>query len=174
MSFNTNWSAQPIRIGNGRGLNSDIVIGCVDTRSARAAIVKSIVTNHAYYLDCGNSQNSGQVLIGELGNIKTMSRHDRLPTVADLFPEMVDPSLDKDDNTPSCSVADALRKQSLVINQTMANEAFNLLWILLRTGTLKYSGRFVNLESGISGPIKIDTNVWARMGYKAPVEPVRK
>jgi PRTRC genetic system ThiF family protein len=169
MAWPTGWKAMPVRVKVGDTLTADIVIGCVDTRAARAVIMKCIKTEHTYYVDSGNSQNTGQVVLGELGDAATMQRHDRLPTIADLYPELVDPTKDAADNTPSCSVADALRKQSLVINNTMANEIFNLLWMLFRNGTLPYSGRFVNLESGISSPIKTDTDAWARMGYKAPL-----
>ena len=167
-AWGTSWQGIPKRLNKSDKIKADIVIGCVDTRKARAAIIGSVQNALAYYIDSGNGENSGQVVIGEIGSDATMKRHDRLPTVADLFPEMVDADLDKDDDRPSCSVADALKKQSLVINTAMAAEIFNLLWTLLRTGSLKYSGKFVNLESGIASPIRMDTEVWARMGYIAP------
>lgn len=71
---------------------------------------------------------------------------------------------------------DALRKQSLVINQAIAVQAFNLLWTLFRTGTLQYSGVFVNLEAGRTNPLPVDPEAWARFGYmpsarKAPKKP---
>jgi hypothetical protein len=47
----------------------------------------------------------------------------------------------------------------------MAQEIFNLMWMLFRHGELDYSGRFVNLKTGMSNPIRIDTEVWKRMGY---------
>jgi hypothetical protein len=65
-------------------------------------------------------------------------------------------------------MADALRKQSLVINSAIAVQAFNLLWTLFRTGSLKFSGVFVNLATGRTNPIPIDPAVWARFGYEAP------
>jgi hypothetical protein len=61
-----------------------------------------------------------------------------------------------------------------VINNTMANEVFNLLWMLIRNGKLNYSGKFVNLESGNARPIALDTEVWKRMGYVAPVPKEKK
>jgi len=89
-------------------------------------------------------------VIGEL--ISQSRKAIRLPHVADLFPDMVDASLDAKDDKPSCSVAEALQKQSLVINNTMANEVFNLLWMLFRNGKLNYSGKFINLETGVARP----------------------
>lgn len=174
MGWNTKWKAVPRRVDQSVRLDADVVIGCVDTRKARKAILESISAQHAYYLDGGNSENSGQVLIGEVGDVRVMADANRLPTVADLFPEMVNADLDAKDDMPSCSVADSLRKQSLVINMAIAVEMFNLLYMLFRHGKLTYSGKFINLESGVGSPIRIDTATWERMGYVAPkpkVEP---
>lgn len=168
MCWGTTWKAVPKRLNRSDNIHPDIVIGCVDTRKARDAILGAVKSNNAYWLDCGNALDSGQVVIGELGNTSVMKRPDRLPTVADLFPETVNPSLDATDDIPSCSVADALKKQNLVINMAMATEAFNLLWTLFRTGSLNYCGKFVNLKTGNHATIRMDTDVWARMGYIAP------
>jgi PRTRC genetic system ThiF family protein len=171
MGWCTSWQAVPRRVDGMMKIHADIVIGCVDSRAARKTILKSISSSEAYYLDGGNSENTGQVVIGEVGNVALMQRPNRLPTVADLFPEMVDETLDAADNAPSCSLAESLRKQSLVINMAVAVEMFNLLWILFRTGALTYSGKFINLESGTSVPIRLDTDTWERMGYKYRAPP---
>lgn len=164
--WGTSWEAVPKKVKKSDRINADIIIGCVDSRKGRAAIIGAVSSYHCYYIDAGNNENSGQVVIGELceGSRKKI----RLPHVADLFPDMVDVELDAKDDKPSCSVAEALQKQSLVINNTMANEIFNLLWMLVRNGKLNYSGKFVNLETGVARPIALDTDVWARMGYIAP------
>jgi PRTRC genetic system ThiF family protein len=167
----TNWVAEPLRVDSGTRLCSDIVVGCVDSRRARHAIVKAAQRGSCrYYLDCGNETDRGQVVLGEFGK----PRHDRLPHVGDLFPELLDAKHDKGDDTPSCSMAEALSRQSLVINQAIALQAFNLLWTLFRTGTLTYSAVFVNLATGRTNPVPIDAAAWARFGYDAPPPPVRK
>ena len=171
MAWGTRWQGIPQRINKSDRVSADIIIGCVDTRKARAAIIGSMTGETSYYLDCGNSENQGQVVLGQLGNAIAMKKWNRLPTVADLFPEAVNPELDKKDDAPSCSVAEALRKQSLVVNMSMATAAFNLLWTLFREGKLNYSGQFINLQSGMSMPIKMDTDVWAKLGYIAPRVP---
>ncbi|MFC0403175.1 PRTRC system ThiF family protein [Paraburkholderia rhizosphaerae] len=176
MLMGTNWRAVTQRL-NGRTalFNVDVVIGCVDTRAARKAILDTVGETHAYYLDCGNDTDRGQVILGQ-----TMPKNQRkkcpewLPHVGELFPDLIDPSKDASDDTPSCSMADALRKQSLVINSAVAVQAFNLLWTLYRTGTLKYSGVFVNLATGRTNPVPIDAAAWARFGYEAPPMPVKK
>ncbi|MFM0092914.1 PRTRC system ThiF family protein [Paraburkholderia sediminicola] len=172
----TRWRAVTQRL-NGRTAmyNVDLVVGCVDTRIARKAILESIAGASAYYLDCGNDTDRGQVILGQMMPRAALQKSPhRLPHVGDLFPELIDPSQDAADEAPSCSMAEALRKQSLVINSAIAVQAFNLLWTLFRTGTLKYSGVFVNLATGRTNPIPIDPAAWARFGYEAPSAPVPK
>lgn len=168
----TNWEAEVNRLGAQDRLRCDFVVGCVDTRAARRQILGAMsISPGAYYLDCGNETNRGQVILGQVGGRSPT----RLPHVGDLFPELVDPRGDKDDLAPSCSMADALRKQSLVINQAIAVQAFNLLWTLFRTGTLQYSGVFVNLEAGRTSPLPMDLEAWARFGYSpTSKKPTRK
>jgi PRTRC genetic system ThiF family protein len=163
--WGSKWQAVPKKLKKSDRVEADIIIGCVDSRKGRAAIVGAVSSYHCYYIDSGNSENSGQVVIGEL--VKGARKAVRLPHVADLFPDMVKAELDAKDDKPSCSVAEALQKQSLVINNTMANEVFNLLWMLFHNGKLNYSGKFVNLETGVSRPIPLDTEVWKGMGYDA-------
>ncbi|KUY49076.1 PRTRC system ThiF family protein [Burkholderia sp. RF2-non_BP3] len=161
----TRWKAEPRRVDSRVRLDADLVVGCVDTRRARHAIVQAAKRGKVrYYLDCGNETDRGQVILGEFGR----ARHDRLPHVGDLFPDLLNARNDKDDDTPSCSMADALRKQSLVINQAISVQAFNLLWTLYRTGSLSYSAVFVNLATGRTNPVPIDPMAWARFGYDPP------
>ena len=172
----TNWRAVTQRLtGRTAMYNVDLVIGCVDTRGARKAILDAVGETGAYYLDCGNDTDRGQVILGQtLPQRLREKTPERLPHVGDLFPDLIDPGKDADDDTPSCSMADALRKQSLVINQAIAVQAFNLLWTLYRTGSLTYSGVFVNLSTGRTNPIPIDPAAWARFGYEAPAPKQRK
>ena len=80
-------------------------------------------------------------------------RH-RLPTVAELYPEIL--RIDKkDDDQPSCSAAEALTRQEPFINQNLAYQALGMLTQLLRHGSLSYQGGFCNLETGQLVPIPI-------------------
>ncbi|MGH9454322.1 MAG: PRTRC system ThiF family protein, partial [Terriglobia bacterium] len=68
---------------NGRYLQSDIVIGCVDTRVARAAI-RDAVSNWStvsYWLDLGNHATGGQFVLGEPQNARNKRSRIRLRTV---------------------------------------------------------------------------------------------
>lgn len=159
----TRWDAQTRRIGSGDRFVCDLVIGCVDTRAARKAILGAMQRGTGgYYLDCGNESDSGQVILGQVRGKSA----ERLPHVGDLYPELLDPKGDKSDVAPSCSMADALQKQSLVINQAIAVQAYNLLWTLFRTGTLQYHGAFVNLTTGRTSALPMDPVAWERFGYK--------
>ena len=82
--------------------------------------------------------------------------------MAELFPEIVDPSLD-DDCQPSCSAAEALKRQHEFINQTLANHALALLSRLFRGEPLAYHGAFVNLATGSVVPLRADSRVWKRL-----------
>ena len=173
MTMRTDWQASVSRVDGDSRLEADIIIGCVDNRKARAAIIKSVSKSvyfqkRTYYLDIGNREHDGQVVLGEILPKGTKNTPDRLPHIADLYPEIIDASLDDIDDGPSCSLAEALEKQSLFINMTMANTAMSILWNLLRYGQIEHHGQFVNIKSGRSTPLAVDPEAWKRFGYKLP------
>jgi len=130
---------------------ADILISCVDTASARRAIGAAMAGEKpvpAYWLDLGNRTSDGQYLIGCPGHLSSTDAA-RLPTVLDYFPEIADESLAEDD-APSCSVAEALERQSLFVNRVLASHALALLYDLLGRGSIGHAGAFINLASGQS------------------------
>lgn len=134
--------------------NVDIVISCVDTASARRALGAAMADRDApplYWLDLGNRATDGQFLIG-CPKGRWHKDEGRLPTVLEMFPELADESA-PDDDAPSCSVAEALDRQSLFINRVVASHALALLFDLLGRGSISYAGAFVNLASGQAVPI---------------------
>ena len=141
-----------------------------------------------YWLDLGNKRASGQVVLGQPMGIagwdrasqsqpqigfmtadnfkcgKTpmlVPRAARLPVVTEVFPELLDPAFDEGDE-PSCSLAQALERQSLFVNDAIANCAAHLLDDLLRLGKTEFCGAFLNLETGRSNPMPVP--------LEAPVE----
>jgi len=134
----------------------DILITCVDTAAARRALGGEIVEGEAsprYWLDLGNRATDGQFLIG-CPEPATGDRPDRLPTVLEYFPELADDSVAEDD-APSCSVAEALDRQSLFVNRVVASHALALLFDLLGRGSIGHAGAFINLASGQAVPIPL-------------------
>jgi len=143
----------------------DIVIGCVDTRAARQLIQDRLIgwrSRVAYWLDLGNSADSGQFVLGQPLNGRNRRSRGRLRTAPELFPEIADPSLD-DDGAPSCSALEALERQEPFVNQVLAYHALALLTQLFRYGRIAHHGAFVNVRENRVQPIWIDPSLWLRL-----------
>jgi PRTRC genetic system ThiF family protein len=158
------WKGQPEFLDEGWREETDILIGCVDSRKARNMILGSqAYWNSHYWLDLGNNASTGQFILGQPENGRNKRCHMRLPTVAELFPEIVNPKPDKKDKLPSCSAVEALQRQEPFINQTLAYHALALLARLFRFGRLSHHGGFINLSTGHMSPLPVDLSVWKRM-----------
>jgi PRTRC genetic system ThiF family protein len=158
------WKGTPQFVDESWRDETDIVIGCVDSRAARNAITRTqTYWNCRYWLDLGNNADSGQFVLGEPENAKNRSSEQRLPTAAELFPELVDSKLDRKDNLPSCSAVEALERQEPFVNQTLAYQALAMLGRLFRYGRLSYHGGFVNLRNGRTTSLAVNPAVWRRM-----------
>ncbi|MBF4991037.1 PRTRC system ThiF family protein [Methylophilus sp. QUAN] len=165
LGWQTNWDAVTEKVtGSSNPGRVDIVIGCVDNRLARKSIVEAY--SDVYYLDFGNRKHDGQIVLGMINPTWKSDDENRLPHIGDLFPDAIDPSKEQEDDTPSCSLAEALEKQSLFINKTVATYGINLLAKMFTKGEITSHGVFVNLETERSTPLPIDPEVWARMGFK--------
>jgi PRTRC genetic system ThiF family protein len=172
MFWGLKWEAVPAHLKpgsyisrsySGDDLRAHIVIGCVDTRAARAAIRDAVSkwSTVSYALDLGNSADSGQFILGEPLNERNRRSRLRLQAAWELFPEIVDPSLD-DDGEPSCSAAASLERQEPFINPTLAQHALALLARLFRYGEVSYHGGFINLATGATSVLRIDPQYWKR------------
>lgn len=120
-------------------------IVCVDSRRARFDIYKRVKQYQSAYhfIDCGNEASTGQVILGG----------GSLPLPNKAFPKLSDRRL-KDDNAPSCSLAEALEHQELFVNQIVATYALQLVWSIFRHGKVTCRGFFINLN-GSTQPIKL-------------------
>lgn len=178
------WRAHHARLTTESKLPFDLVIGAVDNRSGRLAILRALegqMSGTRYWLDCGNRQWDGQVVLGQVRAARgEKDSPTRLAHVAELFPEVIDTKADSVEDGPSCSMAEALQKQSLFINQVMADYAANLLWTMFTTGQLQVHGAFINLKTMMTTPLHIDPETWARFGVvrdgkrRKVVQPSRK
>lgn len=164
------WSASTARYRGsmaspGDGSHADIVVTCVDSAKARVQIGDGLDGCHGlyYWLDLGNRAHDGQVVLGcPVWDDEHRERYpERLPTVLELFPELR--TIKREDNAPSCSLAESLDRQSLFINQAVVTSALQLLWQIFRHGETTWHGSFVNLSTGRTTPLPVDPNVWARM-----------
>ena len=167
------WEAVPVHLTDAKALSpsyddplgrTHIVIGCVDTRAARA-VIRDATSNFSsvdYWLDIGNNADSGQFVLGEPLNESNRRSRTRLRTIAELYPESVDPSLDND-GQPSCSAIEALERQEPFVNSALAQAALALLARLFRYGEIIYHGAFLNLACGVTSPLQINPKHWARL-----------
>lgn len=170
----TNWKAETEKFRTGK-LNrlpchaaASIFISCVDTVEARFGIADILqrLTNSNnylnrphYWMDFGNSQYTGQVILSTVGNI-SQPRSEKYEAVANLpfiteeFGGLLRQS-EETDNTPSCSLAEALEKQDLYINGSLVQMGCSLLWNLFRNGMTQYRGFFHNLKDFNTKPLKV-------------------
>ena len=173
------WVAEPRRYPGSHDHRASLVITAVDTGKARATIghfLQRVGRDLVYWLDCGNSQQNGQVILGTPRAINQPERKDaidRLPTVLDLYPEIADPKREKDSG-PSCSLAEAIEQQDLYINQFVALEASQLLWFAFRRGYIDYSVSYVSLQPRNTRVLPIDPEVWKRFGYRIGAQKAKK
>lgn len=164
ISCGLSWKAYPQEIDGSYSHGYDrpeLVIDCVDTRKARAAIAEGLEYVR-YFISSGNLSDTGQVVLGQpLGYYNTRKK-ERLRTAYELFPELCDTSIPEDD-APSCSTLEALERQDLLVNDFASVIILNLLWQLLRHGTLAHHGAFYSLKTGSVRPIPIDPRLWRRL-----------
>lgn len=121
--------------------DASIVVSCVDTLATRRQIAAG--RKDRYYLDLGNSDNAGQVVLGGHG----------LPNLFEVYPHLKRARDPKD--IPSCSMAESLARQDLFINPTLAALGGHLIWRLMRSGGLNHHGYVVNLSAGLVLPLVI-------------------
>lgn len=142
-----------------------LIIGCVDTRAARQAIVSAVTRANdstAYWLDLGNNASSGQYVLGQPLNAANHRIAVRLRTVAELYPEIADAEAGEDP-LPSCSAAEALERQEPFINQVLATSALAMLARLFRYGTLTHHGAFYNASTGRTSVLGVDPDLWKKI-----------
>jgi PRTRC genetic system ThiF family protein len=168
------WEALPYEVMYGRDLpSSHILVSCVDTRSARAALARIVTLKSKrfhYWLDTGNLADRGQFVLGQPLRKGRKDRDKRLPCVHELFPSIVHGRGDAHDRLPSCSAAEALERQEPYVNSAIANHALALLARLFRYGRIGYHGGFVNLNTGQVSPLPVNPAVWNRMRQAAAKE----
>ncbi|MBO9676320.1 MAG: PRTRC system ThiF family protein [Sphingobacteriaceae bacterium] len=170
----TNWRAETVKFEKNtlgkmpENAKANIYISCVDSVKARfeiAEILKEVKNSFAYrncpkyWMDFGNGKLTGQVVLSTIGTLHQPNSEKyetvaNLPCVTDEFGELLKQS-ETEDDTPSCSLAEALVKQDLFINGTLAQMGSSLLWNMFRNGMTENRGFFLNLRDFRSQPLKL-------------------
>lgn len=170
--FGFDWISSPYLYNYKQNENyehqANILITCTDNIKSRTDIWNNLPKNHfpkfmdhtnsMYWLDFGNSQKTGQIVLGTIHKEMEQPKSKKYETVPVLpcAPEMFDYSSISDrDSGPSCSLAEALKKQDLFINSTLAQLGCALLWKLFSSGMIDYRGAFLNLDTMRVNHIKL-------------------
>lgn len=167
--WGTSWRAEPRNFDERtperiQDSSIDLLIGCVDSRAARKVIARSLAKSNnrtAYWLDLGNNAASGQFVLGQPLNGRNRRKAERLRTVCELYPEIIDADAGEDP-IPSCSAIEALERQEPYINQALAMSALSMLARLLRQGKVAHHGGFFNAETGRITALLVDPELWRK------------
>lgn len=111
-----------------------------------------------YWMDLGNTQTAGQVVLGTVPKKIRQPASGQYETVGSLkvitrFVKYA--RVKEEDSGPSCSLAEALEKQDLFINSTLAQLGCNILWKMFRNGMIEHQGVFLNLDTLKVNPIAV-------------------
>lgn len=149
-----NWEARPEWY---KGQTANILITCIDTAAGRVEIGDMIKENKKgepmrrsyYWMDLGNLQKTGQVVLGTIVPIPQPKDEKKtaasLPNVIKKFPQIK--KIKEKDQGPSCSLAEAIGRQDLYINSTLAQFGAGLIWKLFREGLIRHHGCYVNMDT---------------------------
>ena len=171
--FGNDWKAVPdifpaVLKDTKRDDIANITITCTDNINSRLNLWNVLkaapVSNYRdyetplYWMDFGNTQSTGQVVLGTIPKKIRQPASELYKTVDSLkvITRFVKYARVKEaDSGPSCSLAEALEKQDLFINSTLAQLGCNILWKMFRNGMLEHHGLFLNLETTKVNPIMI-------------------
>lgn len=153
----------------GKKAAASITLCCVDKVAPRFEITAALSQLAAqlcrdrdqprYYMDFGNSLSTGQVMLSTLGdhrqpNSKNFETVAHLPLITEEYASLLNDSEQADDS-PSCSLAEALTRQDLFINPAIATMGTSLLWKTFRSGMISVRGFFLNLKDFTQHPIPV-------------------
>lgn len=141
--YGTNWESIPNAFHPSYIKHTNIVITCTDNVESRMLVKKALSYRKTqdeyqtyFWLDMGNDFNSGNIILSsKLGELK-------LPDPFDIFGKVKN-----NPSRPSCSLAEAITKQHLMVNPFIADLAATLLWDLFTNTELDYQGMFFSLDS---------------------------
>ena len=170
--FGNDWKAvpdiYPAILKDARLANlANITITCTDNIRSRLDmwnILKAVPVSEyrsyetpLYWMDFGNAQNMGQAILGTVPKKIKQPVSQLYETVSSLrvITRLVKYPKKEKDSGPSCSLAEALEKQDLFINSTLAQLGCNILWKMFRHGMIEHHGLYLNLETMKVNPIPV-------------------
>ena len=172
--FGYAWEAMECRypsIGKGgkdkSGL-ANIIITCTDNIRSRLELWRFLKKHREnkyndentpiYWMDFGNAQTTGQVLIGNIRNKihqPASAEYLPVPKMNVITEEVSYSTIREKDSGPSCSLAEALQKQDLFINSMLAQIGCDILWRMFREGRTFHRGAYLNLDTLRVSPVPV-------------------
>ena len=147
---------------------ANIIITCTDNTRSRMELWRFLKGHRGdtsdneqvpiYWMDFGNTQDTGQVVLGTVPKKIKQPASKLYETVESLkvITRYVKYAKVKEkDSGPSCSLAEALEKQDLFINSTLAQLGCNILWKMFRNGMIEHQGLYLNLSTLKMNPIPV-------------------
>ena len=171
--FGNDWGAEPSLFPNDptsleRDGMANITITCTDNIRSRLDMWNVLRSRKEpgsrsydtplYWMDFGNTQTSGQVVMGAIPKRISQPSSKQYDTVASLkvITRLVKyAGVKETDSGPSCSLSEALEKQDLFINSTLAQLGCDIIWKMFRHGMIEHHGAFLNLKSMKVNPLLV-------------------
>jgi PRTRC genetic system ThiF family protein len=151
-------------------LRPGIVIGCVDNAQAREGIA-SMLRFGSWWVDAGNGENWGQVLIGNSRRdqldrvfVETNQVCHRLPLPTLQHPELLSPPPAEEVRPLSCAELMDTGDQDPTINQAMATLVLQVVRRLLM-GECPWMALYLDLRQGTLNPVPATPQNVARIAH---------
>jgi PRTRC genetic system ThiF family protein len=143
IALGLHWQAIPKAYEADKNDKYDIIVSAVDLPSVRCQIADTAFAQQVVWLDLGNAEQHGQAVLGCVGGRRKKSNP--FPHVLDHFDEI---RTLEDDTSKSCSTAESIMAQGMLINRTVTCAGMNMLWSLLRHGKTDKNFCSINLITG--------------------------
>jgi PRTRC genetic system ThiF family protein len=147
------------------GLNMlRLVVGCVDNGAARKSIAQMFAGRHpqaCWWLDCGNHEHAGQVLLGNKAGIgqpeiSPLGFCSGLPLPSVQHPELLVGARRASPPPESCADLALREAQGLMINQMIAAWAAQYIYRLVLARDLDIYATYVDLVAGSARSLPIE------------------
>lgn len=146
----------------GGGQTLWLLVGCVDTGTARSELAAKATQMGGYWwwLDCGNHEHSGQVLLGNRTNltapdISPLGFCAGLPLPSVQHPELLAAPSPAEPAPESCADLALREAQSLMINQAVAGWAAQYIYRMVVARDLDLYATYVDLATGSARSVAI-------------------
>jgi PRTRC genetic system ThiF family protein len=132
-----------------------LIVGAVDNAAARRSIADGRLwhaTDKNWWLDCGNEEHAGQVLLGNRHGLKApaiskLGFCDGLPLPSVQAPDLLE-APEAGEDPESCAELTLADAQSLMVNQAMATYAAQYVYRMLITRDLDIYATYIDLRTG--------------------------